>query len=174
MIELAGPLPQLVVIAQPEAHLVNLFAAQAELAGAATGIADGQNPQRVPAGADRAAAVWRTVRSISEPRRISPVNGSWATSVWRVSMTWSRFIKNDDARPLLCLKGPPGNCAIGGRGAICQLKNLRAPGCLSRLEDRIRKCNGAREQFLNPERACQLAPCKAAQIHRAEGADIAT
>src|SRR6266404_4829175 len=49
---------ELVVIAEPAAHLVNLFAAQAELASTATGVADGQNPQRVPAaaGADRAAA----------------------------------------------------------------------------------------------------------------------
>jgi len=35
---------ELVVIAQPAAHLINLFAAQAELASTATGIADGQNP----------------------------------------------------------------------------------------------------------------------------------
>src|SRR6516165_10683396 len=61
MVELADRLqrlPQLVVIAQPAAHFVDLLAAQAELAGAAAGIADAQNPQRVPAaaGADRAAA----------------------------------------------------------------------------------------------------------------------
>ena len=38
--------------------LINLFAAQAELASTGAGVADGQNPQRVPAaaGADRAAA----------------------------------------------------------------------------------------------------------------------
>jgi hypothetical protein len=60
MVELADRLqclPQLVVIAQPAAHILNLFAAQAKLAGPAAGIADGQNPQRVPAAAaDRAAA----------------------------------------------------------------------------------------------------------------------
>jgi len=48
---------ELVVIAEPPTHVINLFAAQAELASTAAGIADGQNPQRVPAaGADRAAA----------------------------------------------------------------------------------------------------------------------
>jgi hypothetical protein len=49
---------ELVVIAEPAAHFINLFAAQAELASTATGIAGGQNPQWVPAaaGADRAAA----------------------------------------------------------------------------------------------------------------------
>jgi hypothetical protein len=35
---------------------------------------------------------WRTVRSISEPRTISPVTGSSATSLWRVAMMSSRFI----------------------------------------------------------------------------------
>src|SRR5467141_1648232 len=61
VVELAAVLErflELVVIAEPPAHLINLFAAQAELASPAAGIADGQNPQRVPAaaGADRAAA----------------------------------------------------------------------------------------------------------------------
>ena len=61
MVELADVLErflELVVIAEPPAHVINLFAAQAELASTAAGIADGQNPQRVPAaaGADRAAA----------------------------------------------------------------------------------------------------------------------
>jgi hypothetical protein len=48
----------MVVITRPSTHLTDLLAAQAELAGAAAGIADGQNPQRVPvaAGAGRAAA----------------------------------------------------------------------------------------------------------------------
>jgi hypothetical protein len=51
-------LPQPVVVAQPAAHFLDLLAAQAELAGAAAGIGDSQNRQRVPAaaGADRAAA----------------------------------------------------------------------------------------------------------------------
>jgi len=61
VVELADVLErflELVVIAEPPAHVINLFAAQAELASTAAGIADGQNPQRVPAaaGADRAAA----------------------------------------------------------------------------------------------------------------------
>jgi hypothetical protein len=61
VVELANVLErflELVVIAEPAAHFINLFAAQAELASTAVGIADGQNPQRVPAaaGADRAAA----------------------------------------------------------------------------------------------------------------------
>jgi hypothetical protein len=49
---------QLVVIAQPAPHLVDLLAPQAELARAPAGIADRQNPQRVSAtaGADRTAA----------------------------------------------------------------------------------------------------------------------
>src|SRR6516165_3075427 len=62
MVELADRfdrLLQLVVVAQPAADLVYLSAAQAELAGAAAGIADRQNPHRVSAtaGADRTAAV---------------------------------------------------------------------------------------------------------------------
>src|ERR1700730_7605827 len=36
--------------------------------------------------------VWRTVRSNREPRSISPVTGSGATSAWRASMIWSRVI----------------------------------------------------------------------------------
>jgi hypothetical protein len=92
MVDLADlfeSLPQLVVIARPAAHFLNLFAAQAELTGAAASIGDGQNPQQVPAaaGANRAAGLWRTVRSNSEPRRISPVTGSWPTSAWRVAMS---------------------------------------------------------------------------------------
>ena len=60
MIELADRLkglPQLVVIAQPVAHLVNLSTTQAELPVTGAGVADGENPQRVPAtiGADCAA-----------------------------------------------------------------------------------------------------------------------
>jgi hypothetical protein len=47
-------------------------------------------------GADRAAAGVGTVRSNSEPRRTSPVTGSWATSAWRVSMIWSRVIYIND------------------------------------------------------------------------------
>ena len=91
MVELANRLerlPQPVIIAQPAAHLANLFAAQAKLAGASTRIADRQNREWVPlaAGASRAAASVAQVRSRSEPRRISPVTGSWLTSVWRVSM----------------------------------------------------------------------------------------
>ena len=51
-------LPQPVIIAQPAAHLANLFAAQAKLAGASTRIADRQNREWMPlaAGASRAAA----------------------------------------------------------------------------------------------------------------------
>src|SRR4029077_724096 len=61
VVELADVLErflELVVIAEPPAHVINLFAAQAELASTAASIADGQNPQRVPAAAsaDRAAA----------------------------------------------------------------------------------------------------------------------
>ena len=61
MVELADllkRLAQLVVIAQPAAHLVNLSRAEAELPVTAAGVADGQNPQRMPStiGADRAAA----------------------------------------------------------------------------------------------------------------------
>jgi hypothetical protein len=54
--DLFEALPELVVIAEPTADLLNLLAAQAELPGAAAR-ADGQNPQRVlaAAGADRAA-----------------------------------------------------------------------------------------------------------------------
>src|SRR5208282_55768 len=63
--------------------------------------------------------------------------------------------------------------SLGRVGAICQLKNFRAPGCFSSLEDRVRQCNGTGEQLLNPQSACQLAPGKTAQVHRAEGADIA-
>jgi hypothetical protein len=40
--------------------------------------------------------VWCTVRSNSEPRRTSPVTGSWATSAWRASMIWSRVIYTND------------------------------------------------------------------------------
>jgi hypothetical protein len=49
---------QFLVIAQPLAHLRNLFAVNAELAGAAAGIADGENGLRMsfPAGALGAAA----------------------------------------------------------------------------------------------------------------------
>src|ERR1700751_6468742 len=49
---------ELVVVPHPAAHFPDLFAAQAELAGAAASISDGQNRQRVPAaaGANRAAA----------------------------------------------------------------------------------------------------------------------
>jgi hypothetical protein len=72
MVELAdrlGRLPQPVIIAEPAADLRNLLAAQAELAGAAAGVADGQNPQRVAiaAGVDRAAAgvAHRSARSAS-------------------------------------------------------------------------------------------------------------
>jgi hypothetical protein len=46
MVELADDLDgvlQFLVIAEPAAHLRNLLTAQAELAGASTGIADGQN-----------------------------------------------------------------------------------------------------------------------------------
>jgi hypothetical protein len=44
-------LPQLVVVAQPAAHLLDLFAAKAELAGAASGIGDSQNRQPMSAAA---------------------------------------------------------------------------------------------------------------------------
>jgi hypothetical protein len=54
------------------------------------------------------------------------------------------------------------------------LKNLRAPRCLSRLEDPVCLCNCAGEQLLNPQSACQLAPSKSPQVHRAKGTDIAT
>ena len=46
--------PELVIVAQPAAHLLDLFAAQAELAGAAAGIGDSQNRQRMPATAGAA------------------------------------------------------------------------------------------------------------------------
>ena len=51
-------LPELVVVAQPAAHFLDLLAAQAELAGAAAGIGDRQNRKRMSAatGANRAAA----------------------------------------------------------------------------------------------------------------------
>ena len=61
MVEFADGLEaalQLLVIVQPPAHLGNLFAPQAELAGAPTGIAHRQNGNRMPfaARALRAAA----------------------------------------------------------------------------------------------------------------------
>jgi hypothetical protein len=61
MIQLADGLDrffQLLVVAQPLAHLRNQFAMDAELPGAATGIADGKNRLRVSftAGALGAAA----------------------------------------------------------------------------------------------------------------------
>ena len=61
MVEFADRLERLlqpVIIAQPAAHLANLRAAQAELAGASTRIADGQNRKRMPVAAStgRAAA----------------------------------------------------------------------------------------------------------------------
>src|ERR1700752_545222 len=51
-------LSQLVVVAQPATHFLDLFAAQAELAGGGAGLGDSQNRKRVSAaaGADRAAA----------------------------------------------------------------------------------------------------------------------
>ena len=61
MVELADlfqGLPQLVVVAQPVAHFLDLLATQAELTGAAAGVADGQYPQPMSTatGANRAAA----------------------------------------------------------------------------------------------------------------------
>jgi hypothetical protein len=56
--DLLEGLPQLVIIAQPAAHLVYLSATEAELPVTAARVADGENPKRVPStiGADRAAA----------------------------------------------------------------------------------------------------------------------
>src|SRR6516164_11476207 len=49
---------QLVVVVQPAAHFLDLFAAQTELTGAAASIRDSQNRKRMSAagGADRATA----------------------------------------------------------------------------------------------------------------------
>jgi hypothetical protein len=47
-------------------------------------------------------------------------------------------------------------------GAICRLKNFRAPGCLSSLEDRIRMVDGTGERLSDSRAPCELAPCKAA------------
>src|SRR4029077_12018205 len=47
--------------------------------------------------------VWRTVRSNSEPRSISPVTGSWVTSAWRASMCWSRVIYINDTSTIALL-----------------------------------------------------------------------
>ena len=80
-------LPELVVVAQPAAHFLDLFAAQAELAGAAAGIGDGQNRQRVPAaaGADRAAAA--VTHGPLNQRAAQEFTGHRLTSPWRVSMS---------------------------------------------------------------------------------------
>src|SRR6266850_7116570 len=48
--------------------------------------------------------VWRTVRSNSEPRRISPVTGSWVTSAWRASMIRPRVIYINDTMTIAHVK----------------------------------------------------------------------
>ena len=63
--------------------LVHLFAAQAELAGAAARIADGQNPHRVSATPAQIVQprLWRTTRSISKPRTVEGAIGLDGSSI---------------------------------------------------------------------------------------------
>jgi hypothetical protein len=68
---------ELVVVAQPAAHFLDLFAAMVRThSGCPPPPAQIVQPR-----------LWRTVRSNSEPRRISPVTGSRLTSAWRIAMS---------------------------------------------------------------------------------------
>jgi hypothetical protein len=61
LVELADRLEglfQFFVVVEPAAHLSHLFAAQAELAGATMGIADGWNENRMSFTASRNSHIW--------------------------------------------------------------------------------------------------------------------
>src|SRR5712691_12794570 len=100
MIEFANGLDrllQLLIIAQPAAHLGNPLATHAELTGASSRVGHRQDEYMMPRAHFGHPLVCRTVRSSSEPRSNSPVTGNLPTSFWRARRVCSRIIHKNES-----------------------------------------------------------------------------